>query len=113
MSVWDFICSHEQCGCIVRNVSTNDCDVESVRPQHCGDPMDLYWDGAKTIGMAFEPFETTNIDPDGRKVRISGRKELSQYMNQRGLTHIDDPSLEMQGGRLVKKSPSVGKVFFT
>jgi len=109
MPIWDFEC---KCGHRERK-ETNVCNVESVRPKHCGKPMVIDWSGAKIGTSAFQAFDTTNIDPDGRSIHVGSRKELSSLMNKHGLNHIDDPGLKMEGGTLVKKRPSVGRRFFT
>lgn len=75
--------------------------------------MVIDWSGAKIGASAFQAFDTKNIDPEGRSIHVGGRTELSKLMNKHGLNHIDDPSLEMQGGQMVKKRPSVGRRYFT
>lgn len=109
MPTWDFEC---QCGHRERK-ETNVCNVETVRPQHCGAPMEIDWSGGKIATSVFQAFDTKNIDPEGRSVHVGSRKELSSLMNKHGLNHVDDPGISMQGGQLVKKSPAIGRKYFT
>ena len=111
MPTWDFICD---CSHTERNVSSSYCDVERVRPQHCGKPMEVLWDNSQLGTNVFQAYDTTHIDPDGKKLHIGSRKELARLENEHGLTRIDDPDLEMRGGKLFKKSKaSAGCVYFT
>lgn len=75
--------------------------------------MEILWHGAKIGVSAFQAFDTTNIDPEGRSIHVGSRTELSRLMNTHGLNHIDDPGLEMQGGQMVKKRPNVARRYFT
>lgn len=100
MPRWDFVC--DDCGHTQEGVS-HKCDVEAARPSHCGKPMTTLWNEFKPAVFTFEPFETCNILPDGSKIRIHSKSQLSRLCNEYGLAHTPEPDKVMRDGKLVPK----------
>lgn len=101
MPIWDFVC--DACGHIEKDVVGVGCEngSDSVRPDHCGQPMDTYYGNVSFSARVFEPFKTRNLHPDGEEVEVKNSDDLRRYQREFGVRLVDDPDLKSYNGVMV------------
>lgn len=109
MPLWDFICS--KCDTVMVDVHGHKNDPDLVAPKHCGKRMEVILNAGRQSMQEFEAFETTHMHPDGKKILVRNSGELKSYQRQFGVYRVDDPGLQMRGGKLERKSDSKGRVY--
>jgi len=98
----DFIC--EKCNHVEHEVFYSSSDgPEPAAPIHCGQIMEIYWNSMRQSVKQFEPFETNNILPGGKNIRIHSQKQLSHLCNEFGLVHTPEPDRVMRDGKMVPR----------
>lgn len=106
--MWDFSCG---CGHVERNVASPKCDPDSVRPEHCGKPMEIDWTGYRQCIEVFEAHMTTNIHPEGKPLYVRNSGDLKRFETEFGVKQVNDPHLKSYGGEFRREDKPKGRVF--
>lgn len=108
----DFQCSVESCPHVELDVTVSASDWDATVPQHCGRPMEISYQKLDVAIKVFEAFETRNVSPDGRLMRIASKGDLEFAAREYGCRHdYDDPELVAEGGEIRKRGPRAPLVF--
>lgn len=106
----DLICNASDCEAVILDQAVDINDPASF-PQHCGQPMVVWWNNLRPGISDFEAFETRNIHPDGKLLKVRNKGDLQRYYKEFGVVHYDDPDLVAVGNEIRRRPKSIGKVF--
>lgn len=106
----DFMCAIDECPKVEMNVLVSTSD-EATWPQCCGQTMEISYQKSD-IGISnFVAFETRNIHPDGKPLKVRNKGDLLRYAREYGVRHCDDPDLVAEGTEIRRRGPRAPLVF--